>query len=388
VNALFAITLALATQSAPAFDDVAWGSDRALSLEGGVEGGSFADVFVPHGWGRLRYHDEKVLPGLHVDVDLNTDTLELSLVDPAALGGQTYARVFGRFQAFAAQLLYDYARDGEQIDELAFTSGYAMLGGVLARDIARRGWAHLTAVGDLTARQWFHAANGGTGEGFALPAPMTALELGGTLVLESHGPQGPFRRRKGAWAMTRGELLARMGQASWGQLGALDDGRNDVDDPLGMRGIAKAGFAARGSQLGVVRPGFMVEGTAASGVALDDRYRFLVGGENPWVERVAGLGWAEYLADQYGKVHVETALEVDRWVMLILGVDVLVVQDPARSGDKDQGTIAGAFVEVQTRPWDSVWLRLRAARAAGARRAGGDAGLKWLAHLEWRPYVE
>ena len=359
--------------------------ESEVRLAAGIEGDVLGSPKIaPHGFvlarGQVRglFDDDKVF-----GIAFNTDSLELNIADPSAFGGALYTKLLVRAQAFAAQMSIDHVRAGRLDLGRVYGSSYILTEAFVARTLAANPRGKFELSLSAGARQWFHFPLGDVASGYRLPGPMTAAELRAALSVRPTRT-GPFGRRDGAHFDLSGLGIARLGQSAFGDAG----GPNDVDAPLGLRGRLEGGFSFRAERprLAMV-PVWAFSGRAGQGVSLDDRYRFLLGGENPWVEQVAGLGWAERVVDRFSVVHVEGGVEVADTVMFLAGADAAFFVDPRRdvpSARPFEGPDAalGGFVEVQTLAWEGVWVRLRGARAFGTEDIAPPAW-KWLFHLEW-----
>ncbi len=387
------VTLLLAGQTLNlGADAMRTGQDRYLGAELGVESGS--PVTVPaatrtHGIVRLRYIERALIPGPGgIDLDLNTDTATLSYFHPGLFGERSWSQTYLRAQGFAANLLTDHARAGVQVPGRGFGAGYLLGGTHLGATLVRTDLARVYVAGQLEARQWFHFAMPTTSPGLVLPPANQALEPTLFATVDGVDWQTPLRRPHGVrtWAQVGG--IARLGARNWGQLNGNDDKRNHIG-PWGARAEAGIQGGAVAPQFVFVRPVVEVGLRGGLSQGLDDRDRFRVGGDNPWVIPLAGAGWAEFLVDDYAWGQACAGLLVFDRVGLDLGGEVAMINDPYRRGDlTDVRTFSGAFFRVVARPIDAVVVTLRVAQSLSLPRTGVDpyglAGTKGYLNLEWR----
>jgi hypothetical protein len=124
---------------------------------------------------------------------------------------------------------------------------------------------------------------------------------------------------------------------------------------------------------------------AGAGVGLDDRTRFLVGGENPYVIPMAGAGWAELLVDRFLFAEAEAGVGVGGHGTIAVGVDTAVVNDPLRDGSlESQGALGGGYAAMRVRLTDATTLVLRVAQ--GLLLPGPPRGPKAFLLVEWRAW--
>ncbi len=369
------------------------GADRYLGVELGAEAGSpLTDppATVPHGILRLRWIEQDLIPGPGlIDVDLNTDTLSAAYGHPGLLGPTTWAKVYVRGQAFAANLLGDHARGGVQVPERAFGAGYLLAGGHFGAQVWRGPRLQLYLAGQLEARQWLHfALPGTTSEQLVLPPMNQALEPSLFGLITAGETRTRLLRWHGVRAWSSATGIGRLAATPWGALGDDDDGRNQLG-PIGGRLEAALEMGVVGAQLFWFRPLFEGGLRGGLGYGLDDRDRFRVGGDNPWVVPLSGAGWAEFLVDHYGWAGASAGVLIADTVTLDLGWDLVVINDPLREGAAmTSGAFGGAYLLAVLRPIDDVIIRAKASQGFGLPRPGQDSPLlnsaKVFVNVEWR----
>lgn len=387
------LTLLVATQTLNLGNDaLRTGQDRYFGAELGVESGAPAvqpPATVTHGIVRLRYLERALVPGPGgVDLDINTDTATLSYFHPGLLGSRSWTKAYLRAQGFAANLLTDYARAGVQLSERTFGAGYVLGGTHIGATLVDNPLARIYLAGQLEARQWFHFALPSTSPGLVLPPWNQALEPTVFGLIDGVDYQTRLSRPHGVrtWAAVGG--VGRIGAKNWGALFGNDDRRNHIG-LLGTRAEAGVGGGAVAPMIFFVRPVIEVQVRGGLSNGLDDRDRFRVGGDNPWVINLAGAGWAEFLVDNYASGMASAGLQLLDHVSFDVGGEVALLNDPYRRGERfETATFSGGFVRVVARPIDAVVITGRVSQSLSVPRPGvapyGLAGTKGYLNVEWR----
>jgi hypothetical protein len=241
----------------------------------------------------------------------------------------------------------------------------------------------------VEARQWLHfALPGSTSDDLVLPPLNQALEPSIYAQLTA----GSFRTRLLRWhgvrAWSTATGIGRLGATPWGALGDDDDGRNQLG-PVGGRLEAAVETGIVGPRLLWFQPVFEGGVRGGLGYGLDDRDRFRVGGDNPWVVQLSGAGWAEFLVDNYAWAGAAAGVLIADTVSLDLGWDLAAINDPLREGAATKtGAIGGAYVQAVVRPIDDVMVRAKVSQGFGLPRPGQDSPLlnaaKVFVNVEWR----
>ena len=355
---------------------------RHLSAEFGFEGGlpnlsgaragELSKAIVPHGLLRLRYTDSALIKKSLLDIDYNTDTLSLSL-GTSAFETIDYAKFTLRAQGAGANLLFDYAQGGVQVPERAFFAGSVLAQGELY-------FARGPFVLGLTqgVRQWLSFAGPNTDDDYVLPNNDQHLE-------STFSFRTPYAKRKGVFATLHGvelsgaaTLYTRLNTRAWGN---KEEGRNQNNDLFAMKAQTLLSLGAR-EDLQTLSPWLRLDLSAGTTQGADDRLRFLLGGENPYVEPLAGAGWAEFLVDHYARLHAEIGADFSELLRFSLGVDAALANDIGRVGDNRFDELNGMFAEAQLALFERFWLRARWAQGLSLPRLEGDQGAKFFVHLE------
>jgi hypothetical protein len=370
-------------------DESVWREDdRTLSLQLGVESGIvpwLSPATTPHGITRLRYTENALIPGRgFVDVDVNTDTASVAYAHPDLFGPWTYARAHTRLQTFAAGLLTDHTANGVLDAERGFGAGYALAGGMIAVSPVHDDETYLSVRAGVDARQWFHFPWLGTSDALTLPAWSQTVEPALSVWSRRGRRVTPLLRLDGVEAFSDVRLFLQNGRQAYGMKGGISDGRND--DTSGISGRAEGGATTGllGARVLGLRPSAQLTLRGGVGAGLDDRTRFLVGGDNPYVIPLAGAGWAEFKADRYMLAEARAGLMIVDRVALDVGVHGAVVNDARRTGAIETLTpLSGVFVESEWRPTDDVLVRVRLSKGVFLPRPQGDTG-KVFVLVEWR----
>jgi hypothetical protein len=370
-------------------DESVWREDdRTLSLQLGVESGLvpwLSPATSPHGIVRLRYMENALIPGRgFVDVDVNTDTASVAYAHPDLFGPWTYARVHTRLQAFAAGLLTDHTANGVLDAERGFGSGYALAGGMVAVSPVHDDETYVSVRAGVDARQWFHFPWQGTSDALTLPAPSQTVEPALSVWSRRGRRMTPMMRLDGVEAFSDVRLFLQNGRRAYGMKNGISDGRNDATGGISGRAEGGAMTGLLGARMLGVRPSAQLTLRGGVGEGLDDRTRFLVGGDNPYVVPLAGAGWAEFKADRYMLAEARAGLLIVDRVALDAGVHGALVNDVLRIGSLDElSPLSGVFVEGEVRPTDDVLVRVRVSKGVFLPRPQGDTG-KIFVMVEWR----
>jgi len=391
LDSMFTVALSLVVGFAPldlSDESVARGNDRTLSVQLGAEGGAvpWMSAAAFHGIVRLRYVEDALIPGRGlVDVDLNTDTLSLAYAHPDLFGPWTYVRAYTRLQAFAANLLTDHVRAGVIDDRRGFGSAYALVGAMVAVSPVHDARSFVSLRASVEARQWAHFPWMGTSDDLVLPPSSQSVEPAFAFFAQSGRRATRMLRLDGFESMGEGRVYLQNGRAPWGALAGASDGRNDATEPFAFRVEGGARTGSVSSSIVGLRAVSLLAVRAGTGAFLDDRTRFMVGGENPYVVPMAGAAWAEFLADRYALLEARQGVMFFERVVVDVGAHAAVVNDVKRTGALDaHGALGGVFVEGEARVTDDVLVRGRYAYAVIAPRRDPEFGKLFLL-VEWRP---
>jgi|GEM_PF-1146876 len=361
-----------------------------------ADGAFTSPAIVPHGLGRVLYVERGLVPGPgQFKLDLNTDTLHLGYAHPGLFGRRSWVEVYGRAQAFAANLLMDHAKAGVQQGPLGFGAGYALGGIFLARTIPLPQldegvprWLprHVHLFARLETRQWFHFALDHTHPLFVLPPGNVSVEPTFGFRLTQGEVVGRFRRLNGTRASGQVTAFWRPQQQSWGlpdDDGAFDGRQSDQEWSGRAELFIEGGTTFRFGDLATLAAG--TEVFVGTGENLDDRNRFLVGGDNRYVLPLPGAGWGEFLADRVVRLHGDTALILFEHVQMELGADLVLLNDLLREGKLDNlSPVLGTYVDFSSHITTDWLVRLRLARAFGLPRQTLDESVKVYLGVEWR----
>ncbi|MCP4503590.1 MAG: hypothetical protein GY822_26965 [Deltaproteobacteria bacterium] len=377
--------------------EFAW--EQGLPTAYGLEHGTLlgmSEALSPHGFQRIFWQERGLIPGPgQTIVDFNTDTLQISYGIPDLFLKSSWLEFYGRGELFASNLLNDHALDGKQDKSRSFNAGYALTGVFFSRSLSlprgliggkTKTQRRLQLQSRFELRQYFQTRNDVTAADFVLPADNTSFEPSVGFLFSEGERVGAFRRLHGI--DVRGEATAfyRPNQIAWGMPDddGLLDGRNSAEFWSGRVHLQiEGGWGLNLGQL--VSLNVATKVFSGLGEGLDDRNRFLVGGENRFVHALPGAGWGEFLVDRLTSMHGEVNLVFFEHVLVEVGADLLVLNDLRRNGALDaMAPVLGTYVEAMTFISSDWLIRLRLAQAFGVPRAPLDDGLKIFVSLEWR----
>jgi hypothetical protein len=377
-------------------------ADRDIELEFGIDaampGASYDELdsthfhsssaHAPHGLFRLRYVEKALVPGQgETEIELNTDTATLAWNQPGLLGPWSFLKVYGRGQGVYGNMLADYAQDGKQIPGRSFGAAYLLAGAFGRLTPVHAKTLNVSFDTKLEARQWFHYKLPDTDATLVLPANHPTLESTVGIGILNGEKKTVFQRTHGFSVSGEATLFLRPGIQDWGAVQGADNGRNKDLDSLAARGQARMTGGAVGPNFTFFQPILLSSIDLGYGIGLDDRYRFMVGGVSPYVVQLAGAGWGEFLADRYVGGHLQIgALVMDR-VALEAGVDLVMINDPARTGNVDDfGLLRGYFAQLELMLADSLKLQTIFSLGSGQHRTEHDFNPAIWAALQWTLY--
>lgn len=347
---------------------------------GGELGGSPAPG--GHGFALVRYDLDGLPRRSHLAVELNTDTLRLAY-DRLRLG-RVEVGVVAAGELLIAGLSSDYYRDGRNDSGRGFWASYAALGGYAKLDVGPH-FFELAA----TARRWFFSRDGDTRPQLTLPPDAWVGELRLRYTLWRLRPDPSLYQAQRLLPRLRGLALGvevgldeRSTATPWGARDPLftpTDPRNDPGRSIVLvRQWLRAGVQAH------ARVRLQLDESAIWMWNEDDLVRARVGGFNPYSVPLAGAPWAGYVAGKLaaadGSMHVRVFGDQELGVV----ADVVVLDDPRRTGASGAGVLAGvgAFADVRVGMWQldvrGGWSpTVRPGSAAGAWGLFAALGWAW-----------
>jgi hypothetical protein len=355
-----------------------------VSLAGGGEL-SLSPALNGHGFVLARYDLDGLPRAAHFSVELNTDTLRLT-VDRLRLG-----RLELGFQAagevLIAGLAGDYFRDGHDDTTRGFYASYGSLSAAAKLDLGPH-FIELAA----TARRWFFARAGGTAPLFTLPpeAYVGELRLRYTLWrladdVSLWQPQRLFPRLRGVAFGVELGLDERSAARPWGA-------RDPSLAPVDTRNDPAAGIfmVQQWLRAGVVlhrRVRLQIDERATWMWGEDDLVRLRVGGLNPYSVPLVGAPWAGYLAGRVAALQGSLHVRVRGQHEVGLLVDGVVLDDADRTGAINgvaarPGLLAGigAFADLRAGNWQ---FDLRGGWSPTLRPGSVGGGVSLFGALGW-----
>jgi hypothetical protein len=311
------------------------------------------------GFGILDYKLANLRGGMVLHVNLNSDTLHLSL-ERIPIKKNVEAGIFVGGEAFYAGILPRYARDGVFDDARGFWASYVDFGAWLKVN-EKPSYLELAATG----RRWFFSPTGSTSSALVLPPEMMVGELRirytywrlrpDPSLYEAHRL---FPRAVGVALGIELGLDVRESDAAWGALDPTKFSPVDLRNTPSRAPLGARQWMIVGVQLSQ-KLRLQIQESAAILSGTDDLARLRVGGSNPWVVPVIGYAWASVLASDvaalqislHGKVFAARGFDVEVGGL----VDAVVTDDVHRTGSFTQqpGALVGvgAFVDARLRTW-------------------------------------
>ena len=341
---------------------------------------------VPHALFRLQYMEEGLIPGASaVEIDFNTDSLQLSWLWPELFGERTYSRLYGRGQALYGNMLADHAINGKQVSERGFGAGYLLAGGFFRFTPLQESSLQVSFDGLFEARQWFHYRLPVTHPDLILPANHPSFESTVSLDVIYGEYRTRFNRLHGVKLKSDGLFLIRPGIQDWGSINNEDNGRNANLGLLATRLKLTGEGSAIGPLMGGIKPVIHSKFQAGYGAGLDDRHRFMIGGVSPFVVRLAGAGWAEFLSDRFVSGHLNVGMIAFDYLLLEAGVDLVLLNDPMREGEMNHFNLfRGYFAQSELALADRFSLLTVLSFASGSHRKEDALHPAVWSAIKWR----
>lgn len=335
---LVAVALALAlTSAAPAEAELT----HKVALLGGGELWLTPET-GGHGFALAAYDLGGLPHGSQFGAEINTETLRLRYHHLNFFDGMLELGFFGAFEIYFSGLLPDYYRLGARDPARGFSASYGQL--QMSAKVNLPGRHTIEAL--LGVRKWFFTGIGDTDPALTLPPEAWVFEPRLRYTLWRVEQDAAFSERHRMFPRVRGLAFGlevavdvRTETAPWGaRAGAFSprDTRNDPD----RTSVLVQQWLLAGIQLHE-RVRTQVRESTGWGSGTDDLNRVRLGGMNPYVVPLAGAPWAAFLSDGYlagqWSWHVKVAGESEVGAL----VDVVWLEDEARTGSSAGGTQVG-----------------------------------------------
>lgn len=317
--------------------------------------------------------------GQRAVVDLNTDTLRLSMEDMRLGLPKVRFGVMGGGQYAIAGLLPNYYQDRARLAPRGFQASW--IGGA-----AWMKWeapaGHFVDV-RLDAARWFFGTTSETAAALVLP------DLRWTVSPRVHWTWWGLEPESSLWERHRwvprvrgvalgmsGGADVRVGADPWGardpQAFAPVDPRNDPDETVW---VGQQWLQAGTQVTSRVRLQLRQQLRWTSGVE-DDVLRARVGGLTPYVVTVPGAAWPEWVVSNLVALGGSVPISVGRDWEVGVEADAVWLDDRNRRGLDDAGWVGGvgAFWDLREGPWQAT-LRAGWSPAPGAGQGAGVGGL-------------